>query len=124
MKYILIASVLVLAGCQSTEVKPLARGTAHSLSAADRAAIKRDVASSLKDPESARFGSIQAVTNSSGVVSACGTVNAKNSFGGYVGERPFAGVLYGGHFGLAGLGSDGASTIAIRQKCAEMGITI
>lgn len=43
------------------------------------------VALKLKDPESARFTN---VTSDHGLV--CGWVNAKNSYGGYVGFRPFA----------------------------------
>lgn len=47
---------------------------------------KTVVASKMKDPDSARFTdvSLQAKGNM-----VCGWVNAKNSFGGYVGFRPF-----------------------------------
>jgi hypothetical protein len=43
------------------------------------------VVARLKDPESARFGRL--TVNSSGVV--CGSVNARNSMGGYTGEMAF-----------------------------------
>lgn len=42
----------------------------------------------LKDPSSAKFGKTKAYGPKENFV-ACGTVNAKNSFGGYVGDRPF-----------------------------------
>ena len=55
---------------------------------------KRAVRASLKDPDSARFGdiSLRKVTvpgKTQQLDVACGTVNAKNSFGGYVGDRRF-----------------------------------
>lgn len=47
----------------------------------------------LKDPDSAKFGKtiVKTVPNAAGkpTTVVCGTVNAKNAFGGYVGERPF-----------------------------------
>lgn len=47
------------------------------------------ISSVLKDPESARFGefTVEAVE---GFSIACFTVNAKNSYGGYVGDKVFA----------------------------------
>lgn len=42
----------------------------------------------LKDPESAEFGTIF-VRDAGGIVSACGSVNAKNGFGGYTGDKSF-----------------------------------
>jgi hypothetical protein len=46
---------------------------------------KATVIATLKDPDSARFGPI---TTDGKVI--CGTVNAKNAFGGYVGPKVFA----------------------------------
>ncbi|MEE9313655.1 MAG: hypothetical protein V3V02_03315 [Rhizobiaceae bacterium] len=45
----------------------------------------------MKDPASVKFGKIYAVKNadSSSVVHVCGSLNAKNSYGGYVGEQSF-----------------------------------
>lgn len=42
----------------------------------------------LKDPASATFGDIRLVKTSTGKV-ACGMVNARNSFGGLTGMKPF-----------------------------------
>lgn len=51
--------------------------------------LAKDAAKSvLKDPESARFGSVFVYRRGTGFV-ACGNVNAKNSFGGYTGDTPF-----------------------------------
>lgn len=56
------------------------------------AEAKAAVVALLKDPESARFGKVVGVgdPNGTGVYSACGSVNAKNSYGGYVGSKLFA----------------------------------
>lgn len=50
----------------------------------------------LKDPESARFRSVAStahVTPRGEKVYVCGEVNAKNSFGGYVGFRHFYAIV-------------------------------
>lgn len=55
---------------------------------------KEAVKAQLRDPGSAQFGTITfhnrtAPKSGAAVVVACGTVNAKNGFGGYVGEKRF-----------------------------------
>lgn len=54
---------------------------------------KRAVAAKMKDPESARFADVahRVSPNARGEPTdvVCGMVNAKNSFGGYTGARPF-----------------------------------
>ncbi|MGP5280306.1 hypothetical protein ACTXNJ_03740 [Pseudomonas helleri] len=47
------------------------------------------VKSRLKDPGSANFGRVVRHKVAAGENVACGTVNSKNSFGGYVGEKRF-----------------------------------
>lgn len=47
---------------------------------------KAAVTERLKDPESARFTGLQMSADGKVV---CGKVNAKNSYGGYVGPQPF-----------------------------------
>ena len=65
---------------------------AHGASKASEAATDQ-VRQKLKDPDSARFQNVRLVPYASGKV-VCGEVNAKNSYGGYVGYTPFvAGVL-------------------------------
>jgi hypothetical protein len=90
----IILMALVLAGCSP---------------AAD---VEHDVAAALKDPASAEFGEITVRGDGISRI-ACGTVNSKNSFGGYTGHQPFmakGGLLYIGfdracceaHMGEAG----------------------
>ena len=67
-----------------------AAADAHVLELNEIVAVKRKIASGLKDPESARFGAMSAVRNASKqAIYVCGFVNAKNSYGGYAGNTPF-----------------------------------
>lgn len=50
-----------------------------------QAVAQQAVLESLKDPSSARFGRFWYAPGKA----ACGTVNAKNAFGGYTGEQRF-----------------------------------
>lgn len=53
-------------------------------------AAKDAIVRQLKDPESARFGEVRVYATYEGAgMIACGTVNAKNAFGGYVGFKRF-----------------------------------
>lgn len=69
MKY--LAALAVLAGCS------------------DNTAIKDAIKSGLKDPDSAEFGEIGVAQGPKGKWS-CVTVNARNSFGGYTGDKQIA----------------------------------
>lgn len=74
--------------------------TAGSPEAKVRAAVRQR----LKDPDSARFGPIT-IGRRSGA--ACGSVNARNAMGGYVGDTPF--ILFADgelRFFEAGAGED------------------
>ena len=53
-----------------------------------QAALERDVAAALKDPDSAKFGEIY-IRGEGAERVACGSVNAKNGFGAYGGDTPF-----------------------------------
>ena len=66
----------------------------------------------LKDPESAQFKNIAVKTNSLGEVAVCGEVNARNSFGGYVGFQSF---------GVAGNVAVTQSDAITQAKLARMG---
>ncbi len=70
----------------------------------------------LKDPDSAKFEGIVGGRNAQGDVFACGYVNSRNSFGGYVGMQPFGGMITnvaGEQFTLISMGSDQASRYAL-----------
>lgn len=53
------------------------------------AACKDSVKKQLKDPDSAEFGTVTVTESGAGKYAVTGTVNARNSFGGYTGMKPF-----------------------------------
>ncbi|WP_145980698.1 hypothetical protein [Magnetospirillum sp. ME-1] len=58
-------------------------------------AIEDSLRGKLKDPESARFKHyFVGETGVENVFSACGEVNAKNSYGGYVGSVPYSSEIH------------------------------
>jgi hypothetical protein len=59
----------------------------------------------LKDPNSAQFGDKIYLARSSGKLTVCGTVNARNSYGGYSGYSPFIVVFEPGTLPDAAVGS-------------------
>lgn len=64
------------------------------LTAAEKKIIMAGVAKGLKDPESARFRWSPYPKSSEELVTYCGQVNGKNTYGGYVGFRNYiAGVM-------------------------------
>lgn len=84
-----IAATLGTAGCDAANQSPEVKAMTVAINA------KKAVRERLKDPESARFGKIQIHSftfEGKEFLGACGTVNAKNSFGGYVGMRRFISV--------------------------------
>jgi len=50
------------------------------------AQVQSDVRSTMRDPESVRFRNLRRNTETGAV---CGDLNARNGYGGYVGEAPF-----------------------------------
>lgn len=58
------------------------------------AEAKMQIIATLKDPDSAQFRNVRWERKESLVI-LCGEVNAKNSFGGYVGFKPFHAVQPG-----------------------------
>lgn len=78
------ASVLLTASCNPTPTgAPQENRRAEP---AGFSSARAAVLAALKDPDSAHFGPL--APGKSGAV--CGTVNARNSFGGYAGMRAFA----------------------------------
>lgn len=83
---------------------------------------KLRVSDVLKDPESARFRKLRLVDYKGGLL-ACGEVNAKNSYGGYVGFSQFmAGSNYvillgesNARAGLSGIDMSLVSTVCGNQ---------
>lgn len=95
-------ALIFLAACQTSAPAdrsvasnpPPERHTPYNLDKSDIVAVQTGTRSSLKDPDSARFGKMVAGTNSKGEVIVCLMVNAKNSYGGYTGEKPYFGMLF------------------------------
>ena len=66
--------------------------TTSPLSLADESIIaeaQETIKSQLKDPYSAVFEGIYMGKTENGAPVVCGTVNAKNSYGGYIGRKNF-----------------------------------
>jgi hypothetical protein len=115
----ILAACLCLACC----AKPLP-STPVSLTDANEAAIQNGVRSSLKDPESARIRALAASQTSDGVIHVCGMVNARNSFGGYVGDQPFIGQLAGPTFVVTNMASPAYdfSMPMVLGQCRRVGL--
>lgn len=75
----ILASVFAATICASAFSAP---GDSHLIARA-----KQSVTKDFKDPDSAKFRNIRVVRGS-----VCGEVNAKNSYGGYVGYKRFVSV--------------------------------
>lgn len=126
--FLVISSIAALSGCAATQQAPALMRistTPYALNVAEVREVQSKVASRLKDPEAARFGNILAVRHDD-IVEVCGKVNAKNSFGGYVGEHPFYGTmpLPSRTFFPIGVGGDHASSEASYAMCRDFGIDL
>lgn len=99
-----------------------------TLSKKQAEAVRAGVRDKLKDPESARFGSMVAGKDSKGFITVCGWVNAKNSFGGYTGDQPYMGLLATGPKGaffapiaVSGTDIEQRSTMMV---CGQQGLSL
>jgi hypothetical protein len=95
----------------------------YNLSGTEQTAVQTGVRRGLKDPLSAIFGGMAAARDKDGFVYVCGLVNAKNSFGGYIGQQPYFGMLIGNGpnvgFVVAGLGGSKSDSEAVLKVCHE-----
>lgn len=122
---------LALAGCQ-TAAQQATDDAVMSMSAtppnpnykppSDKVAIdtaRRTVTSQLKDPDSAKFSQLvrKLAPNARGEPTdvICGSVNAKNSFGGYTGSRPFVFFVERAEVTMAE--GDPVNTIVVNNFC-------
>jgi hypothetical protein len=89
-------------------------------------AVRAATTKSLKDPESARFGRIIAGKRADGFIMVCGYVNARNSFGGYIGEVPFDGLMQADPptFMVAGMGGPEDKTAQVLEGCRRSGLDL
>jgi hypothetical protein len=78
----------------ATQTKPmLTDAELRPLTAAEKIALGKMLAQSLKDPGSAQWQWTMFPKNADGSISYCAQVNAKNSYGGYNGFKTFISVL-------------------------------
>lgn len=95
MKKVFSALVLVstLAGCVSQPVQERVIVTKkRDLTDPEKQIIENSVKDRLKDPDSAMF-KLPKVNEDGKPDTYCGLVNAKNSYGGYTGYKPFLATL-------------------------------
>jgi hypothetical protein len=79
----IVLAALALAGCASTPATPT-KPTASMIKTA-----QQDIKNVLRDPASAQFGrDFRSYTIANGETAICGTVNARNGFGGFTGSQP------------------------------------
>ncbi len=95
--FIAAGIALAFTGCTTLPPEMQKPGTPTTLTSEQVKAVQDGVRNRLKDPASAMFsGEIRAAKAADGEITACGLVNAKNSFGGYVGSSLFIAMLRGG----------------------------
>lgn len=96
----------------------LRKKTYSAATAAEAARVKRVMADHLFDPYSAVLADLYAVRYQ-GVkdVTICGTVNAKNRYGGYVGKTPFALMQVGSDISFYLHGKDDFESMMIETLC-------
>lgn len=119
-----LVGVLGLTSCLTVkDLPPVVRMVA--LTEHQTTLILDGLRSVLKDPQSAILGRLKAGAveqREDSPAYVCGYVNAKNSFGGYVGDRPFFGLLRGGSFMLGALGNDRTESEVIYDMCNKLGL--
>ena len=71
----------------------------------------------LSDPNSARFGEINAGQKPDGTLYVCGSVDTRNFAGHYTGEQPFYGTLDGRGFTPTAIGGSPEQVYSIREYC-------
>lgn len=83
------------------EQKPISPAMMTDFAPVVEEAVKRN----LKDPGSAEFGTMSGKLTGEKSAIVCGSVNAKNSFGGYTGDRGFVSMISWGSSGIVGSAS-------------------
>jgi len=134
-------SLSILTGC-APETRPAkldgpfpaqpekSQSTKRQLNPAETKAVEEGVKRQLKDPNSAIFGPMLASTANNGISYVCGTVNARNSFGGYNGQSMFVGVLGAlaaegktiATFTMVSLGETNTKAATVADMCRMYGI--
>lgn len=127
----LFAAALVISGCVSSPAPTHnTSGAPHlpyRLLASDMEAVKLGVAADMKDPNSAIFGAMAATVNAKNIVTVCGVVNGRNSYGGFTGKKPYWGVLATNmagerKFTVTGFGGTAIQSQAVMDMCKRDGL--
>ena len=99
-RFITLASLLVaimFAGCTTLPPSLQNPGTPTTLTDEELKIVQDGIRMRLKDPMSAMFpGETRAARAADGEITACGLVNAKNSFGGYTGASLYIAIVRNG----------------------------
>ena len=98
---------------------------ADELTVAQEEQVLDGLREKLKDPNSAILGQIKVGTEEGGTIPICGFVNAKNSFGGYTGDKPFIGMLLlppTEIFFVLSIGGIEPVSIAVNNTCKRYGL--
>ena len=109
---------------------PTVRGLLITLTDEQIEYVQQGVRNVLKDPDSAVFGRIiaGALNASHASLVVCGWVNAKNSFGGYTGDKPFIGTVEGVFietaFTLSDIGDTDTEALAVLILCDHYGLSL
>lgn len=123
MRALGVALIGCLVGACAT-MQPTERLRFVILSEAQKEIVRVGVRDALKDPMSAQFAELLGGVNTKGVVTVCGHVNAKNSYGGYAGASPFLGVLDEHFFTVAVIGGAKTSSQAVYTLCERLGLKL
>ncbi len=79
------------------------------------------ISKKLKDPNSATFGmmirAMRPNVRGEPTDTICGYVNAKNSYGGYTGEKPFVYFVQDGSANIASGGQDPTDAMVVGNFC-------
>lgn len=103
---------------------PAIAATPVDLLPGQQAIVQKVITKALIDPRSAKFSTLSAVQHDNGDFQVCGTVNAKNSFGGYVGATPFVGRLVGNELILTKIAPTPSEAMNMMRLCETYGATI
>ena len=115
----------------SPPVRALADTELRELNSAEKKLLAEHLSRDLKDPGSAQFRwtKFPKIPSDNEPIHYCGTVNAKNSYGGYVGHQPFIAVIgvVKGKIATASIGALASSqpgdAETVERLCKEKGLT-
>jgi hypothetical protein len=119
---VLLVGVLGISGCVDNNT--IEAQTTPTKDPAAFKMAKRLVSDRMRDPEATRFKpNYKAYRTKNGDFIVCGTLNAKNAMGGYVGYKPFYVRIRNGAIEALQLPSEGdhygLAVTKVQQACSE-----